>query len=118
MFNILSESMFGAGYIIFSLAFAVFMVVVMWKVFEKAGYPGIGAIIPIYNVYVEVKMAGFSGIAMLWFLVPFANIIFGIMLIFRIAERFGKSGLFALGMLIFSPIFWAILAFDDSTYQG
>lgn len=117
MFNLLAPN-YGTGSWLFSLALGIFMVVIMWKVFTKAGYPGIGAVIPIYNVYVEVKIAGYSGIAMLWFLVPIANVIFAFILIFKIAEKFGKGGGFALGMIFLAPIFWGILAFDDSTYQG
>ncbi len=117
MFDLLASSL-GTGQLLFSLAFGILMLVIMWKVFEKAGYPGIGAIIPIYNVYVEVKMAGFSGIYMLLLLIPFVNFIFIIVVVFRIAEKFGKSGLFAIGMIIFAPIFWGILAFDDSVYIG
>lgn len=117
MFNILA-SMFSTGQLFTSLGFTILMIVIMWKVFEKAGYPGIGAIIPIYNIYVEVKMAGYSGLSMLLLLIPLVNVIFGIMIVFKIAERFGKSGLFAVGMILLAPIFWGILAFDDSTYQG
>lgn len=116
MFNLLANN--GSGSILFGLAFAIFGIVCMWKVFEKAGYPGIGAIIPIYNLYVEVKMAGYDGWMILLFLIPIVNVILGFMIVFKIAEKFGKSGLFALGMIFLAPIFWAILAFDDSTYQG
>ncbi|AIO18800.1 hypothetical protein KQ51_00920 [Candidatus Izimaplasma bacterium HR1] len=108
----------GVGFYLFSLAFGIFMIVCMWKVYEKAGYPGVGAIIPIYNVYVEVKMGGFSGWALLLFFIPVVNVIFAFVLLFKIAENFGKGGGFALGLIFLSPIFWAILAFDDSVFQG
>jgi len=35
--------------IIIGLAFLVFMIAAMWKIFTKAGQPGWACIIPIYN---------------------------------------------------------------------
>ena len=36
----------------------VFMIASVWKVFAKAGEPGWASIIPIYNTYVVLKIAG------------------------------------------------------------
>ena len=44
----------------------------LWKVFEKAGKPGWAAIIPIYNLYVLVKV---SGNAWYWFALFFVPVI-------------------------------------------
>jgi hypothetical protein len=49
------------GWIIFCLAFAVFMIAAQWRVFQKAGQPGWACIIPIYNVYIMTKIAGKPG---------------------------------------------------------
>ncbi|GAA3435391.1 hypothetical protein [Kutzneria kofuensis] len=40
------------------VAVIVFEIAAYWKVFEKAGRPGWGAIIPIYNLYLLLKVAG------------------------------------------------------------
>lgn len=40
-----------------SLAFSIFTIVVMWKVFSKAGQGGWKIFIPIYNEYIRFKIA-------------------------------------------------------------
>lgn len=39
------------------LAIVVIVIAGMWKTFEKAGQPGWGCIIPIYNIYLMTKIA-------------------------------------------------------------
>ena len=43
------QSIGTVGGIIY-LAIIIFYIIVLWKIFEKAGQPGWGAIIPIYNI--------------------------------------------------------------------
>ena len=38
------------------LAIVVIVIAGMWKTFEKAGQPGWGCIIPIYNIYLMTKI--------------------------------------------------------------
>ena len=37
---------------------AIILIAAMWKVFTKAGKPGWAAIIPIYNIWVLLEIAG------------------------------------------------------------
>ena len=56
-----SYSAGGAGAaVMFLLMIAVYVVVVIgwWKTFVKAGQPGWAAIVPFYNLYIWVKIAG------------------------------------------------------------
>lgn len=103
--------------IVLQVAVAIFYIVVMWKIYVKAGQPGWASIIPIYNVYIMLKIAGKPGWWLLLFFVPIANIIVGILVIISFAERFGKGVGFVLGLIFLSPIFYAILAFNSSEYQ-
>ena len=48
-------------FIIIELGAVVLAIAGMWKVFEKAGHPGWAAIVPIYNGYVMLKVAGRDG---------------------------------------------------------
>jgi hypothetical protein len=51
---------FGIGSAIFMLvvlAFAILVIAGVWKVFDKAGQPGWGALIPIYNIILLLKIA-------------------------------------------------------------
>lgn len=54
----------------------VVAIVAMWKVFVKAGEPGWASIIPLYNAYVMVKIAGLNPLLFLLFLVPIVNVVF------------------------------------------
>lgn len=103
---------------IIQLVLAIFYLVCMWKIYEKADYPGFAAIIPIYNIYVMFKIAGMSGWMLLTLIIPIVNIVVLIIMYVRFAQAFGKGGGFAVGLILLSFIFIPILAFDDSIYEG
>ena len=107
----------GAGFIIFELIIAVFFIIVMWKIYEKAGHPGVASIIPIYNVYILFKMANFSGWMMLLLFVPLVNFVVIVILYMRIAAGFDKDGGFAVGLILLGFVFFPILAFGDANYD-
>ncbi|MEU4016863.1 MULTISPECIES: DUF5684 domain-containing protein [unclassified Microbacterium] len=101
-----------------ALVFYVLVVIGLWKVFTKAGYPGILAIIPIVNVIFLVKIAGMSGWLALLYLIPIVGFIFGIIVAVKLGERFGKGGLFSFFLLfVFPYIGYLILGFGDSRYR-
>ena len=101
-----------------ALIFYGLVVVGLWKVFTKAGYPGILAIIPIVNVVFLVKIAGMSGWFALLYLVPIANFILGVIVAFKLGARFGKGGVFSFFLLFLFPyIGYLILGFGDSRYR-
>jgi hypothetical protein len=101
------------------LAFVVFAVVVMWKVFAKAGQPGWAAIIPIYNIYVWLKVAGRPGWWLILMLIPIVNIILSVIVSIDIAKSFAKDAVFGVvGLWLFSLIGYAILAFGGAQYRG
>ncbi|MFS0793315.1 DUF5684 domain-containing protein [Microbacterium sp. 1P10AE] len=89
------------------LAFVVYVLVViaLWRVFTKAGYPGWLAIIPIVNAIFVVKVAGFSGWMTLLYLIPIVNIVFHIIVSIRLGRAFGHGWFFSLLLLV---IFWII----------
>ncbi len=135
------------GYVVVMLAFAVFAIVCMWRIFEKAGEAGWKSLIPIYNAYVyygicwETKyfiytflaviavavisgaglgansnaLAGIGGFLII--IVYLAIAVLGIIAMVKLAKRFGKSGGFAVGLILLSPIFLGILAFGDADYD-
>jgi hypothetical protein len=106
------------GMMILYLAVVLIMVISSWKVFSKAGKPGIASIIPIWNIVVMVEMAGKpTSWVLLILLVPCANIYFLIMLFVELAKRFGKSSGFAAGLILLPFIFWPMLAFGSAQYQ-
>jgi hypothetical protein len=101
------------------LAFIVFAIVAMWKVFTKAGQPGWAAIIPIYNIYVWLKVAGRPGWWLILFLIPIVNIVMALIVSIDIAKSFAKDTVFGVvGLWLFSIIGYAILAFGGAQYRG
>ena len=108
----------GMGMMVVWLAVIVVMIAAMWKVFEKAGQPGWAAIIPIYNLYILLKIAGRPGWWIILFIIPFVNFIIAIIVAFDIAGRFGKGAGFAIGLVFLPFVFYPLLAWGDARYQG
>ena len=110
----------GIGFlgILIWLAVLVFSIIVMWRLFEKAGQHGWASLIPFYNAYVGHKIAWGNGWLMLLMLIPLVNAVFGIMTVFRLAKVFGKGVGFGFGLLFLGVIFLPILAFGSARYTG
>jgi hypothetical protein len=111
--------------VIIYIAVIVFEIAALWKVFVKAGQPGWAAIIPIYNLYILLKVIGRPGWWILLFLlgiVPFvgwiAVLVLGIIIAIDLAKSFAKSSGFAVGLFLLNFIFVPILGFGESQYVG
>ena len=102
---------------IFGLVIYVIVVVALWWVFAKAGWPGILAIIPIVNMFILVKIAGYSAWLGLLYFIPIANLVLAIIVAIKVGERFGKGGAFSFFLLFLFPfIGYLILGFGDARY--
>lgn len=101
-----------------SLALIILIIVAWWKVFSKAGKPGWASIIPFYNLFVLLDIAGKPWWWFFLFFVPCLNIVFTILLMISVAKSFGKSALFGIGLTFLGFIFFPILAFGDAEYVG
>ncbi|ERG94445.1 DUF5684 domain-containing protein [Haloquadratum walsbyi] len=91
----------------------------MWGAFSKAGEPAWAAIIPIYNVYVVLKI---SENAWWWLLlitfIPVINLIALAKVSVDFANKFNKGMLFGLGLAFIPFVFYPILGFGGYRYQG
>lgn len=122
----------------------VLAIVALWKIFTKAGEEGWKAIIPFYSGYILYKICWktkmfwitmgclFGGVVLgmicmvsespilisLGALAMMAGVIAGLVLSIissvKLAKAFGKSGGFAVGLILLGTIFQCILAFDNS----
>lgn len=108
----------GIGFMLLWLLLVVLVVAGMWKVFVKAGKPGWAAIIPIYNFIVLLEIAGKPAWWVILFFVPVVNLVVLIIAYMALAEKFGKGAGYGLGLAFLSPIFFPMLGFGDSRYQG
>ena len=100
------------------LAFLVVLIAAGWKIFTKAGRPGIASIIPIYNIIVTLDIIGKP---MWWFvlcIIPGVNFIVGIIIALELAKCFGKDTVYGLGLFFLPFIFGPLLAFGDAQYIG
>ncbi|SJN12435.1 hypothetical protein FM113_14895 [Leucobacter sp. 7(1)] len=101
-----------------AIAWYILVAIALWRVFSKAGYPGILALIPIVNVFILVKVAGYSAWMGLLYLIPIVGFIFSIFVAIRLGERFQKGGGFAFFLLwLLAPIGYFILGFGQSQYR-
>ncbi|MBL9215108.1 MAG: hypothetical protein JNG83_06495 [Opitutaceae bacterium] len=104
--------------LLLEIAVIIFFVAAIWKVFVKAGQPGWAAIIPIYNIYILLKIAGRPGWWLLLLLIPLVNLVVSIMVGIDVAKAFGKGAGFGVGLALLGFIFYPILGFGSATYLG
>ena len=104
---------------IISLIFSVAMLVAYFKLFTMAGEPAWAAIIPFYSSYVLFRIIYGNGWKFLLMLVPILGEILAVAMLIRLAQVYGRSTGFGIGLIFLSPIFFLLLAFDGkSNYQG
>lgn len=113
-------ALFTGGFgLICWLVVIILIVAGFWKTFEKAGHPGWAAIIPIYNLYILMLVAGRPGWWLILYFIPFVNIIIPILIGIDVAKAFGKDTLYGILLLwLFMPIGFLLLGFGDATYAG
>jgi hypothetical protein len=100
-----------------SVIVAIILLAAMWRIYSKAGQPGWAAIVPVYNVYVLLKIVGRPGWWLLLYLVPVVNLIVWIIVQLDLAQAFGKGVGFALGLILLPGLFHLILGFGGATYR-
>lgn len=108
-----------------SLIIGIIQLIAWWKIFTKAGEKGWKAIIPIYSAVVMFRVAGISPWLVLGYLAAVIPVVgsfiaLGITIYFayNLAKSFGKSGGFAAGLVLLSPIFYMILGFGSAEHMG
>lgn len=109
---------FSAAYSIIMLVVLVLTIVAMWKLFVKAGKPGWASLVPFYNAYCLYDIAWGNGWLFLLTFIPCVGVIFGFIMLFKLAKAFGKGVGFGFGLLFLNTIFILILGFGSSEYVG
>jgi len=101
------------------LVIAVVFIAGLWKVFAKSGQPGWACLIPFYNGYVLLKIAGRPGWWLILFLIPLVNIVIALLVAIDIAKSFGQSTVFGVVLLfLLGGIGYLILGFGNYRYLG
>ncbi len=104
------------GFLLIPLLLFVFYIVAGWKVFTKAGEPGWGVFVPIYNLYLVCKIAGRPEWWLILFFIPLVNVAIGLIVAMDIAKAFSKTPGFGIGLWLLSFIFIPILGFGSAQY--
>ncbi len=112
-----SSGMGAGGVIVFIIIYLVAVIPLM-GVFNKAGAPAWAAIIPIYNLYVLLKIVGRPGWWIILFIIPIVNIVVSIIVYYDLSKSFGHGAGFTVGLVFLSWIFLLILWLGSSTYRG
>jgi hypothetical protein len=111
-------TIFGGAFLFFWLGLCILIIAAYWKIYTKAGQPGWAAIIPIYNIYVLLKIVGKPWWWLLLMFVPFVNLVFAIWMTNMLSKSFGKDEGFTVGLILLGIIFYPILGFGNAKYHG
>ena len=117
----MDDVMVSIGFLLFFVVALVLIAVAiagMWKVFEKAGQPGWACLVPVYNLFLLVRIVGKPDIWIVFMFIPFVNMIIGILLAIELAKCFGQGTGFGIGLILLPMIFYPILGFGDARYLG
>jgi len=110
-------ALLGLIFVALDLGIALFYIIAGWKILTKAGQPGWGILIPIYNMYLWVKVAGRPGWWLILLFVPIVNFVISIILALDVAKAFGKSGAWGFFLLfLFGFIGIPILGYGSAVY--
>ena len=101
------------------LAFSGILIIVsMWFIFRKAGESGFKSIVPFYNFYVLMEISGKPGWWFILLFVPVVGLAIQLLAMLSLAEEFGRSAAFAVGMIFLPMFFFPMLAFGESKYEA
>lgn len=101
-----------------SFVMCIIIIIAQWKIFKKAGEPGVASIVPFWNTAVLFKITWGKWYYMFLVLIPFAGIVVAFITLFKLAKVFGKDAGFGIGLVFLSAIFMPILAFGSAEYVG
>ncbi|WP_183355965.1 DUF5684 domain-containing protein [Geomonas silvestris] len=104
-------------YLFLLLFCGLLTLVSMWVVFGKAGEAGWKVLVPLYNIYLLMRISGKPGWWFILLLIPVIGLAINLLAMLSLAEKFGRSPAFGVGLLLLPMLFFPLLAFGDSQYQ-
>lgn len=103
-------------YVILTILFFILTVVSLYKIFQKAGKKGWESLIPMYNLWIWLKIIDKPAWWFAFLLVPYINVFVLLLMIVEILKCFEKNGLGAQALSVLVPFFYLPwLAFLDKT---
>lgn len=96
------------------IIFVIFFPLLLWKIFEQAGYDGWKSIVPFYNYYIWLKIIDKALWWFIFLLIPFINIFMMMLMIVETAKCYGKYHLGAQALAVIFPcIYLPYLGFAE-----
>jgi hypothetical protein len=87
--------------------FLVLSVVAQWRLYEKAGQPGVAAVVPIWNFIVFLRIVGRPANHLWLFLIPVFGQLYMIPKVWiELCQSFGKRSLLDYVLVILIPKVW------------
>lgn len=105
-------------FMLLMLALCVLIIAAQWIIFQKAGQAGWKCLVPFYNAYILMQIAGKPGWWMFLLFIPLVGVAIMLFAMLSLAKKFGRSELFGVGLLLLPMIFFPLLAFGGSDYEG
>ena len=114
-----------APFIVVALLVSVICLVSLWKIYEKAGYAGWKALIPVYNILILLRITGRPA----WWVwlyvvgaIPLVGwavaLVVSIIVDNDLAKSFGKDTGFTVLMIFLPFVALPMLAFGDDKFHG
>lgn len=122
----------SAFFFLLELALYVVTGIGLYGTFRKAGQPGWAGFVPVYNIYILLKVGGrptwwtwfvLAPVVTFWLLPIYLLVMIGILVVSifvlnDVSKSFGKSGGFTVGLVLLPFVFFNILGYGQSTYLG
>lgn len=108
----------SGGNLALTIAFIVLEVIGLWGVFAKAGRPGWWALVPIFDLFVLLRVVGRPWWLAVLFFVPFVDLVVAIVVYYALAKSFGKGVAYTVGLLVLGFVFVPVLGFGSAEYLG
>lgn len=100
------------------LLFIVPQIIATWDLYQKAKQPGWKSVIPFYNTYTLIKIAGQPGWWFWLYAVPLVNIFVHYSVAVNLGQQFGKSKSFSIWWLwLFSVVGYIIIGLGKAKYK-
>lgn len=111
------NGLLGGVFWVFWLIWLVLILVAGWKMYVKAGQQGWVSLIPIINILGLLKIVHRPWWWILLLMIPFVNVVVGIIIMLDLAKAFGHGVGMALVLVFLTVIGYLVLGFGGSQYQ-
>ncbi len=114
-------SQMGDSIFLLAIILGFIGVVAQWRLYEKAGQPGIASIVPIWNFIIFLRIIGRPASHMLLFFIPiYGQLYFLPKVYIELCNSFGKTSIVDYIMVIVFNVFYILnlgLSYE-TTYMG